>query len=195
MTIEPKPVTVTITSASKVYGKGDPTFGWSHTGLAFGEPDGSLGFTVTREEGEDVKEGGYALSGKATNANYSVTVAAGSVLTINPLEISFTVTNAQLPYNKYTVDDLPDPAGLYAAATPSLTTLPYGDTVKVTFTYKTDKATIVNAPIGRHDYINSAIAFFKSDGTTSAAGNYTVAGTVECKLVVVSGDLIINLDA
>lgn len=195
MEIKAKEVTVTITSAEKTYGEPDPAFEWSHTALAYGELAGVLGFTVTREEGEDVKEGGYALSGKATNANYSVTVAKGSVLTINPLEISFTVTPAQLPYNMYTAETLPEPAMLGASATPSPTTLPYGDTVTVTFTYTTDASTIVNALKGEYAYIDTAITFRKSDGTTSAAGNYTVAGTVECKLVVVSGDLIINLDA
>ncbi len=195
MTIEPKAVTVTITSASKVYGEGDPTFGWSHTDLAYDELTEVLGFTVTRETGEDVREGGYALSGKATNDNYSVTVAEGSVLTIKPREISFTVTNAQLPYNMYTAETLPEPAMLGAKATPSLTTLPYGDTVKVTFTYNTtDKAAIVSEPKGEYAYIDTAITFLKSDGA-SADGNYTVTGEVKCMLVVVSGDLIINLDA
>ena len=188
-----KAVTVTITSASKVYGDKDPTFGWSHTELAYGEPTEVLGFTVTREAGEDVKEGGYALSGTATNDNYEVTVAEGSALTINPREVSFTVTNAQLPYNKFTAATLPEPAVLGASATP--TTLSYKDTVKVTFTYKTDKATIVSAFKGEYDYIKTEITFLKSDGTTSADGNYTVTGEVKCMLVVVAVDLIINLDA
>lgn len=194
MTVSSKPVTVTINSASKVYGEGDPAFEWSHTALAYDELTEVLGFTVTRETGEDVREGGYALSGTATNDNYEVTVAEGSVLTINPREVSFTVTNAQLPYNMYTAETLPEPAMLGAKATPSLTTLPYGDTVKVTFTYKTDKATIVNALKGEYAYIDTAITFLKSDGA-SADGNYTVTGEVKCMLVVVSGDLIINLDA
>ena len=194
MTVSSKPVTVTINSASKVYGEGDPAFEWSHTALAYDELTEVLGFTVTRETGEDVREGGYALSGTATNDNYEVTVVEGSVLTINPREVSFTVTPAQLPYNMYTAETLPEPAMLGAKATPSLTTLPYGDTVKVTFTYKTDKATIVNALKGEYAYIDTAITFLKSDGA-SADGNYTVTGEVKCMLVVVSGDLIINLDA
>ena len=195
MTVSSKPVTVTINSASKVYGEDDPAFEWSHTALAYDELTEVLGFTVTRETGEDVREGGYALSGTATNDNYEVTVAEGSVLTINPREVSFTVTNAQLPYNMYTAETLPEPAMLGAKATPSLTTLPYGDTVKVTFTYNTtDKATIVNALKGEYAYIDTAITFLKSDGA-SADGNYTVTGEVKCMLVVVSGDLIINLDA
>ena len=193
MEIKAKEVTVTITSAEKTYGEDDPLlYEWSHTGLAYGEPDGSLGFTVTREEGEDVRKGGYALDGTATNDNYEVTVAEGSVLTINPLEISFTVTNAQLPYNKYTAETLPEPAGLGASATPD-GELSYEDTVKVTFTYNTDKATIVSELKGKYAYINTVIAFFKSDGTP-ADGNYTVTGEVKCMLVVVAGDLIINLD-
>ena len=193
MEIKAKEVTVTITSAEKTYGEDDPAFEWSHTPLAYDELTEVLGFTVTREECEDVREGGYALSGKATNANYSVTVAAGSVLTIEPRKISFTVTNAQLPYNMYTADTLPEPAMLGAAATPQ-GTLPNGDTVTVTFTYNTDKATIVGAQKGEYAYINTAIAFYKSDGT-SADDNYTGTDEVKCMLVVVSGDLIINLDA
>ena len=194
MTVSSKPVTVTINSASKVYGEGDPAFEWSHTALAYDELTEVLGFTVTREKGEDVREGGYALDGTATNDNYEVTVKKGSVLTINPLEISFTVTNAQLPYNKYTAETLPEPAGLGASATPD-GELSYEDTVKVTFTYNTDKATIVSKPKDEdpYPYIDTAIAFFKSDGT-SADDNYTVTGEVKCMLVVVSGDLIINLD-
>ena len=192
MEIKAKEVKVTITSAEKTYGEDDPAFEWSHTPLAYDELTEVLGFTVTREKGEDVREGGYALSGTATNANYSVTVAAGSVLTINPRKISFTVTNAQLPYNMYTADKLPDPAGLGAAATPQ-GTLPYGDRVSVTFTYNTDKATIVGAQKGEYAYIDTAIAFYKSDGTTSAAGNYTGTDEVKCMLVVVSGDLIVDI--
>ena len=139
-----------------------------------------------------MREGGYALNGTATNDNYKVTVAKGSVLTIKPREISFTVTNAQLPYNKYAVDDLPEPAALDASATPD-GELYYGDTVKVTFTYKTDKTTIVSAFKGEYDYIKTEITFLKRDGITSAKGNYTVTGEVKCMLVVVSGELVINL--
>ena len=139
-----------------------------------------------------MREGGYALNGTATNDNYKVTVEEGSVLTINPREVSFTVTNAQLPYNKYTAATLPEPAVLGASATP--TTLSYKDTVKVTFTYNTDKATIVSKPKDEnpYPYIDTEIAFFKSDGTP-ADGNYTVTGEVKCMLVVVAGDLIVDI--
>ena len=193
MTIEPKPVTVTIISASKVYGEPDPTFEWSHTALAYDELTEKLGFTVTRAPGNDVGE--YALGGTATNGNYKVTVEKGGVLTIKPREISFTVTNAQLPYNMYTAETLPEPAMLGASATPD-GELPFGDTVKVTFTYNTDKAKIViSEPKDEYPYpyIDTEITFLKSDGITSAKGNYTVTGEVKCMLVVVSGDLIVDI--
>lgn len=189
LTVEPKPVTVTITSATKTYGEADPDFKWTHTELANYEGASVLGFTVTREKGEDVKEGGYALSGKATNANYSVTVEEGSVLTIDKLAVSFAVTNAQLPYNTYTVDTLPEPAGLGADAKVS-GTLPYGDKANVVFDYKIDAATIVSLIAGDYLYIDTTVSFVKEDGS-DANGNYTYSPITVILKVVSSG---LNVD-
>lgn len=189
LTVEPKPVTVTITSATKTYGEVDPEFKWEHTELANYEGTSVLGFTVTREKGEDVKEGGYALSGKATNANYSVTVEKGSVLTIDKLAVSFAVTNAQLPYNTYTVDTLPEPAGLGADAKVS-GTLPYGDKANVVFDYKIDAATIVSLIAGDYLYIDTTVSFVKEDGS-DANGNYTYSPITVILKVVSSG---LNVD-
>ena len=190
-----KAVTVDIKDITKVYGEANPVFGsddWELAAgsMAYDEDETMLDVTLSlKGDGEDA--GDYAITGEWNNSNYAVTFNEGT-LTVKKRAVSFAVTNAQLPYNKHTVDDLPDPAGLGASATP--TTLSYEDTVKVTFTYKTDKTTIVSAFKGEYDYIKTEITFLKSDGTTSADGNYTVTGEVKCMLVVVSGDLIINLD-
>ncbi len=189
LTVEPKPVTVTITSATKTYGEADPDFKWTHTELAKDEGTSVLGFTVTREKGEDVKEGGYALSGKATNANYSVTVEKGSVLTIDKLAVSFAVTNAQLPYNTYTVDTLPEPAGLGADAKVS-GTLPYGDKANVVFDYKIGADEIVSLIAGDYLCIGTTVSFVKEDGS-DASGNYTYSPITVILKVVSSG---LNVD-
>ena len=191
-----KAVTIDIKDITKVYGEANPVFGsddWELASgffMAPGEAVSALQITLSLK-GDGVDVGDYAITGKWNNSNYAVTFNEGT-LTVKKREVSFTVTNAQLPYNKYTAETLPEPAGLGASATPD-GELYYGDTVKVTFTYNTDKATIVSAFKGEYDYIKTEITFLKSDGTTSAAGNYTVAGTVECKLVVVSGDLIVDI--
>ncbi len=187
LTVEPKPVTVTITSATKTYGEADPEFKWTHTELANYEGTSVLGFTVTRAPGNDVGE--YALGGTATNANYSVTVEKGSTLTINKLAVSFAVTNAQLPYNAYTADNLPEPAGLGADAKVS-GTLPYGDKANVVFDYKIDAATIVSLIAGDYLYIDTTVSFVKEDGS-DASGNYTYSPITVILKVVSSG---LNVD-
>ena len=187
LTVEPKPVTVTITSATKTYGEADPDFKWTHTELANYEGTSVLGFTVTRAPGNDVGE--YALGGTATNANYSVTVEKGSTLTINKLAVSFAVTNAQLPYNAYTVDNLPEPAGLGADAKVS-GTLPYGDKANVVFDYNENAATIVSQIAGDYFYIDTTVSFVKEDGS-DASGNYTYSPITVILKVVRSG---LNVD-
>lgn len=188
LTVEPKPVTVTITSATKTYGEADPEFKWEHTELANYEGTSVLGFTVTRAPGNDVGE--YALGGTATNANYDVTVEEGSTLTINKLAVSFAVTNAQLPYNAYTADNLPEPAGLGADAKVS-GTLPYGDKANVVFDYNEKAATIVAQIAGDYFYIDTTVSFVKEDGS-DANGNYTYS-PITVILKVVSSRLNVDL--
>ena len=187
LTVEPKPVTVTITSATKTYGEADPEFKWKHTELANYEGTSVLGFTVTRAPGNDVGE--YALGGTATNANYSVTVEKGSTLTINKLAVSFAVKNAQLPYNMYTAEELPEPAGLGADAKVS-GTLPYGDKANVVFDYNENAATIVSQIAGDYFYIDTTVSFVKEDGS-DASGNYTYSPITVILRVVKSG---LNVD-
>ena len=136
-----------------------------------------------------MREGGYALGGTATNANYNVTVIEGSTLTINKLAVSFAVTNAQLPYNMYTAEELPEPAGLGADAEVS-GTLPYGDKANVVFDYNENADTIVSLIAGDYFYIDTTVSFVKEDGS-DASGNYTYSPITVILRVVKSG---LNVD-
>ena len=97
--VSPKPVTVTIASANKTYGDGDPTFAWSTTDtLPYGEVAANvLGITLSRDEGEDVKDGGYAITGSSTNGNYTISWINGT-LTIDPKAITVTIDDKTQVY-------------------------------------------------------------------------------------------------
>ena len=97
--VRPKPITVTIASANKTYGDGDPTFAWSTTDtLAYGEVAANvLGITLSRERGEDVKDGGYAITGSSTNGNYAISWINGT-LTIKPKAITVTIDDKTQVY-------------------------------------------------------------------------------------------------
>ncbi len=97
--VRPKSVTVTIASANKMYGDGDPTFTWSTTDtLPYGEVAANvLGITLSRDEGEDVKDGGYAITGSSTNGNYTISWTNGT-LTINPKAITVTIDDKTQVY-------------------------------------------------------------------------------------------------
>ena len=117
-TITPRPITVTIASANKTYGDGDPTFTWSTAdSLPYGEvAEEVLGITLSREGGEDVKDGGYAITGSSTNGNYAISWTNGT-LTIDPKAITVTIDDKTQVYG--------DPAVALTAQTEA--TLPYGD--------------------------------------------------------------------
>lgn len=78
--INRKPVTVTANDLEKTFGAKDPEFTYVAEGLLDGE---SLVGTLLRENGEDVKDGGYAITqGTLTNANnpnYAITFTNGTL--------------------------------------------------------------------------------------------------------------------
>ena len=89
VSIEPKPLTVTADDKSKTYGENDPelTYTIPEGGLVSGD---TLTGSLSREEGEDVREGGYAINaGTLTNdnnPNYDITFVPGT----------FTITRAAI---------------------------------------------------------------------------------------------------
>ena len=97
--VRPKPITVTIASFRKTYGASDPTFTWSTADtLPYGEvAEDVLGITLSRDEGEDVRDGGYAITGSSTNGNYDISWTNGT-LTIDPKAITVTIADKTQVY-------------------------------------------------------------------------------------------------
>jgi Listeria/Bacterioides repeat len=95
-TIAPKPVTLTVSDTSKMYGETDPEFGFTVEGLV--ERDGAVeelkDVELARAEGEDLGE--YAINAVVnveTNPNYAVTVEPGTFTIVpNNTEILVTIT-------------------------------------------------------------------------------------------------------
>lgn len=84
VTVNRKEITVTTNNKTKTYGDADPAFDYKAEGLVGSD---TLSGQLTRDAGEDVNEGGYAI-GQGTltntnNSNYSITFTPGT-LTINP---------------------------------------------------------------------------------------------------------------
>ena len=92
LTVLPKRITVKARNASKVYGAAEPaSFLADVNGLV---DDYAVGYTVSRDPGETVREGGYAITpaGDAEQGNYYVSYEPG-VFTIDPLEgVTVTIT-------------------------------------------------------------------------------------------------------
>ena len=83
--ILPKQVTVSAVDAHKMYGTDDPEALTADVVGVAGNDD--IEYSVAREPGEDVKEGGYAImpSGEAEQGNYTVSYEPG-VFTIDPVD-------------------------------------------------------------------------------------------------------------
>ena len=101
LTIRPVALTVKADDGQKVYGESDPAaFGWSITsGKLVGEEQ-LTGITVTREMGETVRTGGYAITPSqqaGANPNYSITFQTGT-FTIQPRTIGIAWGSSVLTY-------------------------------------------------------------------------------------------------
>lgn len=83
--VTPRAITVAAQNASKTYGESDPVFEWSVTEGELVEGESLQGIEIEREDGDNVRDGGYALrltQPEGANPNYSITFANGT-LTIN----------------------------------------------------------------------------------------------------------------
>ena len=89
VSIAPRPITVTADNKSKTYGTDDPELTYTVTTGSLVDED-TLSGELSRKEGEDVREGGYAINaGTLTNdnnPNYDITFVPGT----------FTITRAAL---------------------------------------------------------------------------------------------------
>ncbi|WP_171001504.1 MBG domain-containing protein [Lactiplantibacillus daowaiensis] len=96
LTIIPRPVTVTATDLSKVYGATDPKLSQTvTTGTVLTADD--LGVTLTRVPGEQAGQYVIKAAAPATNPNYVVTVKPGT-LTITPQQLTVKLADQQKVY-------------------------------------------------------------------------------------------------
>jgi uncharacterized ubiquitin-like protein YukD len=149
-TINPRELTIKVTNAdlSKTYGDPDPEFTYEiSSGSLVG--DDTLSGELGREEGEDVKEGGYELNigsvtaGGNEGKNYSISLDGKYTFTINP----FQLTQANL-------DTLPSTEPITYGDTLEKSAL-YGGKVKfkgeeVEGTFEFDDPNIVPSEIGEY---------------------------------------------
>lgn len=94
VTLEVKPLAITVSAldASKAYGNDDPALGWKVTEGKLVEGESLEGITVSREAGEAVSKGGYAVTASQpedANPNYEITFVDGT-FTINQRELTVT---------------------------------------------------------------------------------------------------------
>lgn len=99
----PRPITVTVDAASRVYGDADPAFTAQQTGgMGFvnGETVASLGLSLSSTATATSPVGSYNVTGTASNGNYAVTVAGTDALTVTAKPITVTVNEATRPYGE-----------------------------------------------------------------------------------------------
>ena len=90
--VTPLAITVSALDASKTYGDSDPALGSEVTEGKLVEGEGLQDITVSREAGETVRKGGYAVTAtqpEGANPNYKITFKDGA-FTINKRELAVT---------------------------------------------------------------------------------------------------------
>ena len=90
LVVTPRKVTVTASDASKTYGDVDPGLGWKVTEGKLVEGESLEGITISRETGETVRKGGYAVTASQiedANPNYEITFKPGT-FTIGKRELT-----------------------------------------------------------------------------------------------------------
>lgn len=90
LVVTPRKVTVTASDASKTYGDDDPVLGSKVAEGKLVEGESLQGITVSREGGETVRKGGYAVTASQTedaNPNYEITFKPGT-FTIDKRELT-----------------------------------------------------------------------------------------------------------
>ncbi|HEY0968809.1 MAG TPA: MBG domain-containing protein [Opitutaceae bacterium] len=100
--ITPAPLTVTASSATRLYGQGNPVFGATLTGLVGGDTASTIGaglaFATPAGASSDV--GSYAITPSGvSSANYNVTYQAGT-LTVTPAPLTVAAVNASRDYGE-----------------------------------------------------------------------------------------------
>lgn len=94
VTVNPKPITVTVTAASREYGAANPTFAaTAATGALVGEDTiAGLNLTLSSTANSTSAPGAYDVTGTASNSNYTVTVSGTGKLTVTRAALTLTGT-------------------------------------------------------------------------------------------------------
>lgn len=166
LTIDPRPITVAATNREKVYGEDDPELTWSLTAGSIREGD-TLSGLLQRAPGEDVKPGGYAITGvDGAEPNYDVTVTPGT-FTITPAAISIAIDSVTKQFG----DD--DPTFTY-----QVTGLIGDDALTGSLTRDSGE--------GRGDRTIRA-------GTLNAGDNYTVSSVTDGTLTITPRTIVVGV--
>ena len=170
----PRPITVTVDAASRVYGDADPAFTAQQTGgMGFvnGETVASLGLSLSSTATATSPVGKYDVTGTASNTNYNVTVLGEKKLTITPKAITVTVNEATRPYGE---------ANPTFTATAPSNTLVGEDTIE-SLGLSLTTAADTTSPVGSYNVTGSA-----------SNTNYTVTVDGMNKLTVTKKELTVN---
>lgn len=102
LVVTPRKVTVTASDASKTYGDDDPALGSEVTEGKLVEGESLEGITVSREAGEAVRKGGYAVTAsqsEGANPNYEIMFVDGKfIITKRELTVEWDAT-AEFTYD------------------------------------------------------------------------------------------------
>lgn len=99
LSIDPRAITVTAADRQKVYGDADPALTWSLTTGTIVEGD-TLDGLLQRAPGENVVEGGYAITGVANaEPNYDITVVPGT-FTITPAPVTIAISDVEKQFGE-----------------------------------------------------------------------------------------------
>ena len=144
----PRPITVTVDAASRVYGDADPAFTAQQTGgMGFvnGETVASLGLSLSSTATATSPVGKYDVTGTASNTNYNVTVLGEKKLTVTAKPITVTVDAVSRAYG----DENP----AFTATAPS------------------------NTLVGEDTIESLGLSLTTAADTTSPVGSYNVTGS------------------
>ena len=108
LTINPATLTVTAAAKSKTYGETDPALTYAASGWKYSDTDSLLSGSLTRDAGETVLGGPYAINQGTVDAGSNYTISyTGANLTITARPITITA------YNQSKKQDTIDPALTY----------------------------------------------------------------------------------
>jgi len=170
LTIAPVPLTVTVASATRVYGAANPTL----TGTVSGAVDGdtfTVVYSTTATPASGV--GGYSITATVTGANignYTVNVVPGT-LTVTPAPLTVTVADA---------------TRAYGAANPVFTAIIAGAINGDTFTNNFSTTATQASPVGTYPIADVL--------SGPAAANYSVTA-VPGTLTVTQATTVLNIAA